>query len=106
AHRLAAGVAQICDAVEHGAMRWNVADGNHRLHTVKSVESLREFLLRAFAGRVERRRGGIAQTDHLKARDFHLAAMEVIQPETLAEIRGLLRRFVIAGDDIHPVAAL
>ena len=99
-------MSQVRDAVEHRAVWRDVADRDHRLERVESVEALFEFLLGVLAGRVEGRAIRIAEADHVEAGDFHPAAVKVVEPETFAKVRGLLRGFVIARNDIDAVAAL
>ena len=105
-HRPAPGMTQIRDPVEHGPMRRDVANRNHRLQTVKLVQPLLQLFLRVLAGRIERRRIRVAETNHVEPADLDSPAVKIVQPEAAAQIRNLLRRFVIARDHVHPITAL
>src|ERR1035438_355932 len=101
-HRPAPGMAQIRDPVEHRPQRRDVANRNHRLQPVELVQPLFQLLLRIFTGRLERRWIRVAETNHVEAADLDPPPVKVMQPEAAAQIRNLLRRFVIAGDRVHP----
>src|SRR5262245_14136074 len=106
AHRRAAGMTQIRDAVEHRSIWRRMADCDHWLQAIECVQALAKLFFGIFAGCIERSGVRIAEPDHMKAADLDPATMEIIESETTRDVCDLQRRLVIAGNQIDAFGAL
>jgi hypothetical protein len=95
----AAGVSEVGDAVERGAIGGRMADGDHRLEAVEGVELFGEFFFGVFAWGVEGGGVGIAESGDVEFGSLEGLAVEVSEAEFVAEFGDLAVGFVIAGDD-------
>ena len=69
------------------------------------VQPLFQFFFRILARRIEGRGIRIAEPRYLETTHFQVPAMKIMQAELSAEVRDLLRGFVIARNHVHLAGA-
>ena len=82
-----------------------MADQHQRLRAGEAAEPVGQLRFGVFAGRVEGRGTGIAEAGDVPLSDLQVPPVEIVQSEAGAHAGDLVGRFVIAGQDVHPVGA-
>src|SRR5437588_10897349 len=101
-HRAAPGVHAFTNTVQIGSIGWGVTNQDQLLNPREPAQPLSDLLFAILAGRMERRRTGIAQGAKLSPIRLDQLVMNIPQAKSDAQGGYLLGRFVIAWKHPHP----
>src|ERR1039457_7136246 len=104
-NRARGGVQARAYPIQRGAAGRRVADQDQRRERREGLQVFGELSLAVFAGSVERRGVGIAESRDVPAAELQMAFVEVVETAERAHVDDFASRFMIAGQHVDLVAA-